>query len=167
MRVIKSTLLLLFTCLAVLSCTNEPLEGTFTDEIGTGGSSGSGGSGSESFFAKVDGVEFVESIISEIEAGGLLSISAVTTSGSAIAIAFPNDITSGTYDVDLVSYVGQYINASVDPPIVTAADSGSIEITAHDTTARTISGTFTFIATPIGDTTPEYNITEGSFNVSY
>lgn len=165
MRVIKTTLFILFTCLALTSCDNEPLEGTFTDEIGTGGGSGSGGGGSTSFFAKVDGVEFDEQTLIATEASGILGIIAQKSDGTSITIQVPSDITAGTYDLSSFTYNATYTQMS--PTTATLADSGSLAITSHDTSARSIVGTFNFVSTPTGATTPEFTITDGSFSVSY
>lgn len=160
MRVIKTTLFILFTCLALTSCDNEPLEGTFTDEIGTGGTGGN-----TSFFAKVDGAEFDEQTIIATEATGILGIIASKTDGASITIQLPSDVTAATYDFTTVGYNATYKqNGATD---TTLADSGSITITSHDTAARTIVGTFNFVSTPVASTTPEHTITDGSFSVSY
>ena len=170
MRTMKAILLLFFTCFAMLSCTNAPLEGNFNDEIGTGDSTGGGsggGASTESFFAKVDGVEFVETMVTKMDFSGSLTISGSTSSSSALAITVPNTITPGSYSIDLTTYKGQYNNADVSPTVSTVADSGTITISAHDTTAKTIVGTFSFVSSPLMGTTPQYTITDGSFSVSY
>lgn len=165
MKTLKSTfILLLIASLSLVSCDDEPLEGTFTDESGTG----SGSSGGGAFFAKVDGAEFVENALSTVEGGGSISITAAKTNGTILSIVVPNDVAIGSYNFNGAAslYVSQYI-ISGTPIVSTISDSGSLEITAHDPDANTIAGTFNFVSSPVGAATPEYNITEGSFNVSY
>ena len=55
MKITKATLFIFFVSLLFISCENEPLEGTFTDEVGTGNNSGT----NSGFFAKIDGVDFL------------------------------------------------------------------------------------------------------------
>ena len=79
----------------------------------------------------------------------------------------PTDVAVGTYSIDSVTYRGEYVDSSNGTPQIFIGDSGSITINSHDTVAKTISGTFNFLATPIGDTTPQYNVSEGTFDTSY
>ena len=168
MRTFKSTLLLMFIlCFSIVSCDNEPLEGTFTDEIGTGSNTGSGSTtGNTSFFAKVDGVEFAEQNLMGTKASGMLAIMASRTDGTQIVISMPDTVTPGTYNFDLATYVGQYSKTSPSV-MVTRADSGSVTISSHDTANKKVVGTFNFVSSPIGATTPQHNVSDGSFSVTY
>lgn len=169
MKTIKSTfILLLIASLSFISCDDEPLEGTFSDELNIDNGSGNGASGNTAFFANVGGVEFVENALTTVESSGLISITAAQSTGTMINIAMPSDVAIGVYSFNGAAsqYVSQYI-ISGTPIVSTISDSGSLEITAHDTVARTITGTFNFVSTPVGVTTPEYSITDGTFNVSY
>lgn len=163
MKKLKFTfILILLSSICLVSCDNEPLEGTFTDEIGTGDSNSNG-----SFSAKVNGAEYVENSLITTESGGLLLISAVKSDGSVLQISLPSDTVPGDYVISAAgSYLGQYSIAG-DPIISTLANSGDLVILTHDTVAKTITGTFSFVATTPGTTTPEYSITEGTFDLSY
>ena len=83
-----------------------------------------------------------------------------------LTIGLPVDVAVGTFEIDPTNYTGVFSD-NVAPIFLAKANTGTITITTHDTTARTISGSFNFIATPSGTTTPQYDITVGEFNVSY
>lgn len=125
------------------------------------------------FFAKVDDEEFTEDSIQAIKVslGGNTTVSITATKNSlqtiGLTIPFDNS-TLGTYNFSTLPvqgvFIGQY-NLSMTE--MYSAASGSITITAHDTTAKTMEGTFFFTAQPITATTPSFEITEGSFSVTY
>ena len=122
-----------------------------------------------SFFAKVDGVEFNEDTIN----GTLTSIPGLSTIGivatrnnlETISLTFDSDITPGDYDFAGFggTPVGQYNLSTTDVNVA----SGTFTITTHDTTNNRIVGTFEFTTSPVMGSGPSYTITEGSFDVTY
>jgi len=171
MKPIKFTFILaLLASFTFISCDNEPLTGTFTDESGVP-ADGTGTNGETTvalkpFFAKVEGNEFSEELLEAFILNDKLWVRGTDAQTNKVTIGFPVDIAEGTFEIDAATYTGVFAD-NVTPIFLARADSGLITIAAHDTTAKTISGSFSFIATPSGSTTPQYDITEGEFNVSY
>tara|TARA_R110002050_G_scaffold233063_1_gene368725 strand:+ start:8019 stop:8942 length:924 start_codon:yes stop_codon:yes gene_type:complete len=122
------------------------------------------------FFAKVDGVEFLEegiggALLSIPGTPSIITISATKTSLETISISVNADITDGTYEFSSFDPpLGQY-NLSLTDGVV--SDSGTLTITSHDTFNKRIIGTFSFKASSILGTGSSYEITEGSFDVTY
>jgi hypothetical protein len=125
------------------------------------------------FFANIDGNEFIEAQIygEETTSGGnpTISISASKNDGEMIGFSFDANITTGTYDFEGLAgsiNIGRYIGA--DPLHQYYAD-GEFTITNHDTNNNLIEGTFNFVATPVpGLNAPGMpNVTDGAFSVSY
>jgi len=163
-------LLVLLASFTFISCDNEPLTGTFTDESGTESGTGSG-SGNEvilqPFFAEIDLVEFSETSLEAIIFNNKLWVRAVDADTNKITIGMPEDVAVGTFDIDQTDYTGVFEDNLAPDTYFTRANSGSITILTHDTVAKTITGTFNFIATPTGVVAPQFQITDGEFNVSY
>lgn len=147
--------------LAFLSCENEPLEGDFDT---------SGGSSSDQFSAKVDGADFndnnidVSVVTSTVE---YISIAAsISGDGRVILLSIPTAHPVGTYNftefLEATSVSGSY---KPDDTTINPAVPGTLTITSKTNT--TISGTFEFTAAPFSGTGTTYQITEGSFSVSY
>lgn len=148
--------------LAFLSCENEPLEGNFDTS----------GGASDQFSAKVDGADFnddsinVSVVTSTVEYISI--VATVSSSGSSILLSIPTAHTTGTYNftefLEATSVSGSYKpdNTTINPAVP-----GTLTITAK--TNNTISGTFQFTAAPASGTSggSTYQITEGSFSVSY
>ncbi len=122
------------------------------------------------FFAKVDGTEFVEDVVAgtRITLGGstTLSISATKNSQETIGLSFDGDIAVGTYDFGGFGGVplAQYNTPGSND--VNLGD-GTFTITEHDIANKHIVGTFEFIATSFLGGDSSYEITEGSFDVIY
>jgi len=173
MKAFKFTFILaLMASITLVSCDNEPLTGTFIDESGVpDGTDGGTGGGSEEvvapFFAKVDGNEFSEDLIEAYIFNNKLWIRGTDATTSKITLGLPEDIGEGEFQFDATTFTGIFEENVAPDTFFTRADSGTITIIAHDTTAKTISGKFNFVSTPTGSTSPLYNITEGEFNVSY
>lgn len=170
MKSLKFTyLLVILTSVAFISCENEPLTGTFTDEIIVDGE----GDGdvdtevSEPFFAKVDGNEFVESTLEAYIFNNKLFVRAYDASNSAIIIGMPEDVSESSFDFNGSDYTATYEDANTAPNTFTLADSGSVTIVTHNTDDKIIEGIFNFASTPGSSASPQYNITEGVFSVSY
>lgn len=127
--------------------------------------------GNNTFFAKVDGDEFVEDSIG----GALLTlpgtpstitITAAKNSLQTISISVNANITSGDYTFSTFdSPIGQY-NVSLTEGTV-SDDGGELIITEHDVVNKKIVGTFKFTAKPLFGSGKSYEITEGSFSVTY
>lgn len=122
----------------------------------------------DTFFAKVDGAEFVENVIdvAQVSSEGFpdrISIVASKTSGERIGLLIDQDLEEGTYEItgplteDFVS--ATYINNGLQ-----SAQSGSVTITSK--TATRITGTFQFFAENFAETESS-EITEGTFDVEY
>ncbi len=169
----KSTLILSLVFVFILfSCDNEPLTGNFEDESGIiSDNDGDDNVVPENnlapFFAKVENVEFDEDLLQSYILNGKLWVRGTDSSINKLTIGFPTDIVVGTYEISNENDTYQGIFAEKDSNTLARANSGTIEITSHDTEANVISGIFNFVATPTGSTTPQYEITEGEFNVSY
>ena len=170
-------LLVLLASFMFISCDNEPLTGTFTDESGTGIEVGGTGTGTgnstttSSFFAKVDGVEFLEDTVyvNMMNLGGstILTISAAKNNYQSIGLTFPSDIAAGTYTLSSFGdYRAQY---NYSQTAIGFGGAGTVTITTHNTSEKKMVGTFSFIATEIVDQTNlgPFNITEGSFDITY
>ncbi len=121
----------------------------------------------DTFFAKVGGVEFVDTDILTAETSvGLqnwLSIAAQDASMNAINVAVHSDVIQGntypiTGNVGVDKAQGTYTLSDVDYPSV----SGSVTIVSK--TATHIKGTFSFVGAN-GTTTK--SITDGAFDVEY
>lgn len=121
-----------------------------------------------SFFAKLDGVQFVQTILyaQKISLSNKISIVANRGGGAeAIGINFPADIAAGAYTFSAFGdYVGQYTLTAGDPGF--AADSGTLTISSHDTANKRVVGTFNFTATSFTGS-GSHRITEGSFDIKY
>lgn len=119
----------------------------------------------DSFYAKVDGTEFVDVDILtaeiQIESQDFISIAAQDANLNAITVSVRSNLSTGTYNItgnvgtDLVQAI--YDFNDVDNQAV----SGSVTITSK--TADRIKGTFSFVT----DGSPTYNVTQGSFDVTY
>lgn len=158
----------LFSCKEVTITPNAPNLGPDT-LIGGGATSNP----SDEFFAKVDGANFNETLLTAMESFGTINITASeNASFPSIGLQFPSDITPGSYT--FTGQVGDYrgiynTGSNPDQMFYAEAGVGSIHIISHDLTGRFIEGIFNFNAIPvdIGQSTPTYSITSGSFAVSY
>jgi hypothetical protein len=119
----------------------------------------------DTFFAKVDGVEYIDTdiltsifTINNVE---LLSIGTQTSSNTSMTITVDNNLTTGTYPIT-GSIANDVVQARYVVNNVTyAAQSGSVTITSK--TATRIVGTFSYVT---NGTTP-FTVTEGAFDVAY
>jgi hypothetical protein len=158
----------LLTSVTFFSCENEPLTGTFTDEIGDGNTSTENGS----FYAEVDGVEFEEEFVSSaIETSttpGTITILAVRNASEFININFPADIVPGDYDFNSFGDISaQY---ALNQTTTGYLGEGTLTITSHDSATGRIVGTFSYVAIqfiPVAGAPASFNITNGSFDVTY
>ncbi len=183
MKSIKSIFTLALLAIFIFtSCDNEPLTGDFTDESGgivdttgstgsgaTGSGSGSGGTGlvipENSFGVKVNGVPFISFLNTCTNNFGGIIVQGIDLGNNSLSITVPEDVVPGSYVVDDIDYKGAYINPS--PLVYSSGYTGSILILSHDTVAKKISGTFNFIATPNAPPSPDFVVTDGTFNLTY
>jgi len=174
MKAFKFTFILaILVSFAFISCDNEPLTGTFTDESGVPGTGGSGGTGTgsinTSFFAKVDGVDF---LAVNVVAGpheflsGRFIVEAFDSAGNKIRFDLEDDMVPGTYAFDGSDFGASYDEVSTDIWASNVIESNLV-ITSHDFVANKVIGTFEFKSTPAFGSTPIFDITEGTFDVTY
>ncbi len=164
MKIKLSFFIVLLAVFPFTSCENEPLTGTFVDEIGL-----PTGTGGDSFFVNIDGVEFVEDVITiiTVDNGAIEYISIVgsKTGGEQIGFSIPVSHAVGTYNftefLEATSVSGTYVVTGSARP----AFPGTLTIT--EKTSTFIAGTFMFTAAPFTGTGATYEMTEGSFSVNY
>ncbi|AUC81646.1 DUF6252 family protein [Lacinutrix sp. Bg11-31] len=122
------------------------------------------------FFAKIDGSEFVEDTVFGIQTSlaGFTTIGITATKNNLESIGFslPADITTGTYNFSFGSLDDATAQYNVGMNENTIGD-GTITISSHNTTDKRIIATFEFVASPFIGTGNSYNITEGSFDITY
>lgn len=123
------------------------------------------------FFAKVDGVEFVEDTVggSKLTVAGVpptIMISATKNNLQTISISLNADIAVGSYTFTTSDLpLGQY-NLSLTETYISEAG-GVLEISTHDVVNKRIVGTFSFTASPFLTGGTNFEITEGSFDITY
>ncbi|MGJ8683652.1 MAG: DUF6252 family protein [Nonlabens sp.] len=127
----------------------------FGNPIGSGG----GGSSLSSFAAQVDGTAFTPSVISPVNASGIIVVNA-SNGANSIVLNFPDTIVPGTYALaGSGMYTANYISGGSAVPAV----SGTLIITAADPAANSVTGTFSFMTGPPNN----FDITNGAFTIFY
>jgi len=123
-----------------------------------------------SFYAQVDAVEFVEQSLSSSNTNGYIGIVASTSVGpKTIGITIPTTATPGSYTATMYGdYRIQYVNGSGTNNIY-GVDGGTIQVVSNDQTNKVITGTFSGTAIPIPASTATDNhiITDGNFTMNY
>lgn len=120
------------------------------------------------FTAKLDGVAFVPTNISGISNSGRISIIGRKGTIQNISLSLISSVVPGTYDLDNSGdYVGQYVKDATPEGSSFAADGGSVTIISHNTTTKRIKGTFEYTATSFLLPSEIYEITDGTFEVTY
>lgn len=107
------------------------------------------------FSAKVDNNPFIPITITSRNTGNTI-ITSGSTANATILISVPATVEPGDYTVPRGGFSAKY--QAINGPETTA--DGLIKITEHNTTDKTIKGTFSFI-------TNRSEITEGQFSVTY
>lgn len=107
------------------------------------------------FSAKVDGNPFIPVIVSSRDTGNTI-ITSGNTANSTIVISVTSNVEPGEYTLPRGGFSAKY--QDVNGPETTAE--GIVNIIEHNTTAKTIKGTFSFL-------TNRTEITEGQFDVAY
>ena len=128
----------------------------------------------DSFFAKIDGVNFNPTTIITSSTSGNLQIQGSKPNGQGIQIKVPASIAAGnyTFNGDFGNNIGLYIPetiAGVNNTMSADSGTGSLVIISNNTTNKIIKGTFSFVATPSmgSSATGSVNITQGTFEVNY
>jgi hypothetical protein len=128
--------------------------------------------GSNTFAVKVDGTALVPTQITGISAFGKVSI--VASDGTkSVSITVPTTAVAGNYTMDFFGseYIGQYnptFSTTATNYFVASTATSKLTITEHNTTTKSLKGTFNFKATDfVGTSTKTYLLTEGTFAVKY
>jgi hypothetical protein len=123
------------------------------------------GASKDTLEVTVDGNKFFASDVEVSDSAGQMLIAGFSGTQD-VGLFFPSDITAGTYNLDFNAgmYIGVY---NPDPSVTLLSQSdGIITIISNNTTTRRISGSFNFVATPVGSG-PTANLSHGYFAVNY
>lgn len=122
------------------------------------------------FFAKIDGEEFEEDVVSGVytSIAGFNSIGITATKNNIdnITISLPGDIAAGTYDFSFGTFDEPSVQYNKNNGEETTIGEGKIIIESHDIDAKKVKGTFEFESSPLFGGA-SYTVTEGSFDVVY
>ena len=128
------------------------------------------------FFCKIDGVAYnppnATGFVSTIT-NTLVITGATGSNAEQIQIFVPKDIAVGTYTQFYDYNADEFIQMYYSPPTSQDANddgfanSGQFVITEHDTNAKRIKGTFNFVTDPSINGSTVWNVTEGSFTITY
>jgi hypothetical protein len=113
----------------------------------------------------VDGNKFFASDVETSDSAGQILIAGFSGTQD-VGLFFPADIAAGTYNLDFAAglYIGVY---NPDPSTTLLSQTGGIiTIISNNTTTRRITGTFNFVATPVGSG-PTATLTQGYFAANY
>ncbi|WP_438961528.1 DUF6252 family protein [Nonlabens sp.] len=122
--------------------------------IGTGGVSSP-----STLTASVDGVAFTPIAVLPVNAGGSVLVNA-SNGATSIILNFPDSIAVGSYALaGSGMYTASYVSGGMSVPAV----SGTLEVTAVDAAANSVTGTFSFMTGPPDD----FDITDGEFTIFY
>lgn len=124
------------------------------------------------FTAKVDGVlyETISVFGTATTVLGTADLILVTGNKSfteVMTLYFDGDVVPGEYDLGS-PFAQTYPSGTyaLNNTNLNIGD-GKVIVTIHDTATKRIAGTFEFEASPLTSSTPNYSITEGSFDVTY
>jgi hypothetical protein len=152
---------------ASIAKTKEFTKGVFTN-VSFEASLGGGNTNNNTFFAKVDGVEFKENLIAGVyqtlNGVSTIGISATKDNLQTIGFNLDGDILPGEYTFNTFGTPSALYNRSMSD---INTGTGTLKISSHDKTKKRIIGTFQFTASPFLSTGTSYEITEGSFDVTY
>ncbi|MEP1489508.1 MAG: DUF6252 family protein [Algibacter sp.] len=122
-----------------------------------------------SFFAKVDGVEFIEDAVQgmAVSLGGInnIGISATKNNLETIGLNLDANVVPGEYELSTFSIPSGLYSKSFSESY--ASNAGKVIITTHDVANKHIVGTFEFTATSFLSADEKYEVTEGSFDITY
>lgn len=117
----------------------------------------------DTFFAKVNGVEFVETDILAVTVNEVIGIGAANTNNQSISVGVKETITPGTYPIT-GNITTDMVQATYKLNATTSLASNSGTVTVTSITADRVIGTFSFT---VVDGTTTYTISEGAFDVEY
>jgi Family of unknown function (DUF6252) len=141
--------------------------GVFNAVPYTGTTGGTGGVLKDTLDAVVGGVPFDGALVVSNITNGQLFVAGISADGNEdVALSMPQNVTPGVYNMDFASgmYFGVYnIGTSIQ---LLSQMNGTLTIVSNDTVNRRMSGTFSFIASPLTAGTP-VTITGGYFSFSY
>ncbi len=123
------------------------------------------GAAKDTLEVTVDGNKFFASDVEISDSAGQMLVAGFSGTQD-VGLIFPSGITAGTYNLDFTTglYIGIY---NPDPSVTLFSQAnGTITIISNNTTTRRISGTFNFVATPVGSG-PTANLTQGYFAANY
>ncbi|SFT70374.1 hypothetical protein SAMN05216474_1925 [Lishizhenia tianjinensis] len=151
----------------------EPTTNTTTNNNGNGNTN-QPTQPTEEFYAKVDGVEFVETDVEVTYNSGTLTIKASGPNNTRILLNVPKQKAVGTYSFSnpFVGDLGGYYNDG-DSPYACPTGTGTLNITYNSPSTFSdegeIRGFFSFDAEEYEFSTgnDSYSITEGEFSVTY
>jgi Family of unknown function (DUF6252) len=171
---VLTAFILLFAAIGFTSCDTEPVDPVLIDDDG-----GQQPTGPAVFKVDFSGDTYVADQATAAVNGNMISVAGIKMSnGSSFAINIPGT-SVGTYNgtdemFPLMSYhptlTSMFMYMNVDPTLEVEDPTGSVTITSINTTAHTISGTFTFTGYWSDEEANQPNIsfTNGSFqNIPY
>lgn len=135
----------------------------------TDGTNPGPGTGSGSLSAKINGTAFTGDIVTAIANGPMIMISGTKNDATAASISLivPVTVATGTYSFDASNYSGNYGYLNGTTPVAYMGMGPEIVITEHNTTNKTLKGTFKINGTEMPPGTGTVTITDGSFSVTY
>ncbi|WEK36665.1 MAG: DUF6252 family protein [Candidatus Pseudobacter hemicellulosilyticus] len=123
------------------------------------------GSDNSTLTSKINGTDFSGHNVTGLIAFNGLIINAVTSDGTkSVGLRMPSNIGTGTFQL---TSLGDYIGLYVEGTTTYNSSSGELVITEHNTSSKTIKGTFHFEAEDLLNGTATVSITAGSFTVTY
>lgn len=165
-KIIKGTFK--FTGGQINPVTNQLTTKTFTNgEFNLNYTADTPAVSNNSFFARLDGLDYIASNVTGIKTNGKIAIIGRRGSIENISLTFDETVTAGT----VVTFTpfsdsrGQYILDATPAGIF--GGTGSVTIISHNTTTKKITGTFNFTAATILPPIANRTITLGTFDVTY
>lgn len=130
---------------------------------------------SDEFYAKIDGIEFVDEAIdvslTTVAGVSMINIVATDINGAVMRIDIPEELGVGTYTFETpisngTDLIAMY-NAGTGGENLTSG-TGTITITEFGTTTGRLAATFSFTGTdPLGLDPTVVEVTQGSFSIDY
>jgi hypothetical protein len=119
--------------------------------------------------AKIDGVQFNSHIVVSAKAAGTLILNGQTLGGQQIiTISVPEKVSVGTFTLGEPGFTDHYATYTTNGEKNYTSVSGTLKITAHNTTTKHIEGTFSFSAELFGPVEGDaISLTEGVFSITY
>ncbi|GEQ85272.1 hypothetical protein ULMS_07800 [Patiriisocius marinistellae] len=123
--------------------------------------------GQNSFMATLNGVDYIPQFVTSFKTVSLnnILITGDMGTGETMQLFLSGDVTPGTYEWSTIT-MAQY-STTGDFEDGGFANTGNVTVTAHNSSEKTISGTFNFTTIPSMSNQTVYTITEGEFSVTY